>query len=404
MASSEPGTVLPLRSFDESPDAVRDALLRWMTAEAPRLGDIGAVLAELGERLERGGVPVARLSTMIETYHPRFRGAMRVWRRGAGVREYRSLRDDGLEGYTGSPLQMMRETGDWVVRRLDEEAAAERPMFAELRGEGLTHYVLAPLRFSTGVVNGASWATDAPGGFTDRHLALLKAILPALTLLLEMKAVRRVTTELLRAYVGDGPVERILTGQVRVGDITRMEAAIMATDLRDFTGLSERVGEELSVAFLNAYFDCVVPAVKEAGGEVLKFVGDGVLAIFPDERLRGARRACRAAARAAREAHLAIDLLNGTASPWGAPLAMGVSMHHGDVVYGNIGSGDRLDFTVIGRDVNLASRIGGLCGPLGEPTLMSAAFADLAGGPVRAVGAHALKGFQGMHELRAPGL
>jgi adenylate cyclase len=392
-------------------DAVRaraDALIGWLLGPgvrqpALREADFGETLRGVCERLAAAGMPLRRCAVLLQTYHPQFSGLTRTWVRGRGLTEQRGLRrGDGPSPFVGSPMQLMVETGDWVIRRLDACAASEREMFAELQAEGYTHYALAPLKFSTGTNNGISFATDSPDGFSPDDLGLLAATLPTLTLAIEMKAVRRISNELLSAYVGEAQVDRILLGTVRIGDLTRMEAAIMTTDLRGFTPLADRLGEDVAVLMLNAYFDCVVPAIRSNGGEILKFVGDGVLAIFPDERLRSARRACRAALAAAREAHATLDVLNGAPSPWSATLAMGVALHHGQVVYGNIGSGDRVDFTVIGRDVNLASRIERLCGELGEPTLMSRAFARRIDDLATARGSHLLKGIETPQDIYVP--
>jgi adenylate cyclase len=367
------------------------ALSAWLLDEGVRLPDIGALVGGLAERLLEAGVPVARVTSHVRTLHPRLLAVMRVWRRGRGVEEIRPPRaDDGpnhTPDYVGSTFQHVRERGEWLDLRLDDPAAPAFANLAGLRAERLTHYVMAPLRFSDGAVNAASWATDAPAGFAAADLATLRALLPALGRVVELRAVRRISTELLGSYVGVEPGERILAGAVRRGDTSRVGEAILFAGLRGFSALAASRTAEATVALLNRYFDAVVPPILAAGGEVLKHVGDGVLAMVREGE---AADACDKALAAAREGlrRLAAERL-----PEGPPLRAGVALHVGEVAYGNIGSEGRLDFTVIGRDVNLASRIADLCGRLDRPLLASSAFAASTSAPFAEVGRFRLKGF-----------
>ena len=376
------------------PDGEASAIAEWLAREGRFAADMGAMLQALSERLLAGGVPLARSTTHIRTLHPEFRGVTRVWWRGGGVEE--DTPRHGVENtpsFLGSPLEHVIRSRDWLIRRLDAAAEAEVPMLAELRARGLTHYAMAPLVFSDGIVNAVSWATDAPEGFSARDIAILHAVAPAFELVAEPKALRRIGSELLATYVGRDPATRIMAGAVQRGDAERIRAAIMVTDLRDFTTLSDELPEARVLDLLNLYFDCVVPAVRTEGGDVLKFIGDGVLAVFRADGDPGS--ACGAAFRAARAALEAlasarqVDPLSGD-----LPLHMGVALHFGEVAYGNVGSGSRLDFTTIGRDVNLVARLERLCAPLERELLTSEEFAAELDEPLFEIGHFDFKGFR----------
>jgi len=221
--------------------------------------------------------------------------------------------------------------------------------------------------------NGFSFATKAEGGFSDQDMAMLKAIFPVLASLMEILALTRILNEVVRLYVGDEPRQRILAGDVHRGEVTRINSAILFADMRGFTSLSMGLEAEQVTELLNRYYDCVVPHVEAQGGEVLKFIGDGVLAIFRsgvDVPAPGPR-----ALAAARASLNAVDDLevDGDGPP---AFDVGIALHLGEAAYGNVGSGQRLDFTVIGKDVNIASRIADLCGRLERRLLISSAFRD----------------------------
>jgi adenylate cyclase len=248
-----------------------------------------------------------------------------------------------------------------------------------------------------------SAATRQPGGFTTNELALIDALTPYMARLTDIQALHYLSTTLLETYVGTDAGRRIMIGNIRRGSVETIRAVIWLCDLRDFTRLSDTLPSGDLVALLNDYFDCVGPPVRERGGEILKFIGDAMLAIFrfDDEGSRSA--ACRNALDAANEALGLVDDLNARRAETGAdPIGVGIALHLGDVLYGNIGAADRLDFTVIGPAVNLAARIEGLCRPLGERVLMSDAFAKASGGAHRSLGSHELKGVETAQTVFAP--
>ena len=265
---------------------------------------------------------------------------------------------------------------------------------------GGTDYLATPLEYGDGSVQGVSLVADGAAGFSERDLALIEQLRHPLAAALEPTAMRRSTASLLRTYLGDGPADAVLAGSIRRGDRRHIEAAILFSDLRGFTALSERLDEPTLLGVLDRYFEAVVAGVHAERGEVLKFLGDGALAIFPLAACGDRPAACRAALRAVERAGEAL-----AAAPEDPPaLAFTATLHVGEVVYGNIGSPDRLDFTVLGPAVNLVSRLEGLAKQLERPVLCSAAFARALGHAAPALGRFSLKGFDEPQEVFAPPL
>jgi adenylate cyclase len=249
-----------------------------------------------------------------------------------------------------------------------------------------------PIFFTNGTDNGITFATRSPEGFGERGLPILRHLMPALAAVMEVRAVNRRLESVLRIYVGDEPHRAILSGTIRRGQVSRIRSAILFADMRNYAGITSTLSPESAVELLNAYFDCIVPPVEAEGGEVLKYMGDGLLAIFRDlgDDTGGA---AYSALTAAIQAIARIETANGEGR-FPSPVAIGIALHHGEAAYGNVGSGERLDFTVIGRDVNLASRIAHLNKVLGEPVLMSQAFVEHLWGTPELLGDHSIEGFE----------
>jgi adenylate cyclase len=283
--------------------------------------------------------------------------------------------------------------------RLDNSQALPYSLLEEMRDEGYVHYVIAPFVYAEGLVNALSWATARPGGFSEEHLQFLDAVLPALSVTVELKALRRFIPHVLATYVGEEPGRLILDGQVRRGDVTTITAALMLIDLRDFTLMSDTMTPRAVVRMLNDYFDDVIPPVREHGGEVMEIMGDGVLAIFRRAPGSTAAEACGGALAAARQALAATAERNRRSAPGNPDSHIGIALHYGTVSYGNIGTNDRLDFTVIGPDVNLVSRIERLCRELDRSLIMSEAFAHCLEHSMWELGAFELRGFSQMQRL-----
>jgi adenylate cyclase len=263
-----------------------------------------------------------------------------------------------------------------------------------MRAEGVTDYIALPLAHVDGSFHASSWTTKQPGGFTDEQLDALRALMPPLARLIEITRLRRTASILLDTYVGNRAGERILGGQIRRGHTDTMDAAIWLSDLRGFTALSDRLPAETVVDILNLYFDCQVSAIRTHGGEVLKFMGDGLLAVFPiDEYVGDVKKACAQVLEAARESRANVGALQYPIGETIERFRFGVALHVGRILYGNIGGGDRLDFTCIGPAVNLAARLEKIAGRLHRTVVASSAFVDACPGDWADLGEFPIAGF-----------
>jgi adenylate cyclase len=290
---------------------------------------------------------------------------------------------------------------DWVFTWLPDAPDDAVDIVVPLREAGYTHHIAVPVVLPNGMHNGFTFATRAPSGFSDQDIAVLRSIFPSLAALQEVLALQRVMREVMRMYVGNEPHLSILSGDVRRGEVLRIRAAILFADMRDFTEITSHLAEEAATALVNDYYDCIVPPIDERGGEVLKFMGDGILAIFRAGE-SGDIEACMRAFAAARAGLLKVASRNGKIGST-PHFEVGIALHFGNAAYGNVGSGARLDYTVIGRDVNLASRLADLCRNLGEGLLLSDSFQRrLSEHELRNLGAFALKGVEHAQTVFAP--
>ncbi|MBV9152500.1 MAG: adenylate/guanylate cyclase domain-containing protein [Alphaproteobacteria bacterium] len=375
------------------------ALADWLIRDGRFLPSNNELFTGFCERMAAAGIPIGRVSLHLRALHPQYRGVSRIWRPGEPLSE--RFLDHGIEKtamYIESPVHAVAEAGKRLEWRLDGNRPLPYETLEELREEGYVHYVISPFAFE-GLVNAISWATKQPGGFTPDDLQFLKDLLPYLNVVAETKALHRFIGHMLTTYIGNEPGRLILEGQVRRGDVMTITAALMLIDLRDFTLLSDTMNPRAVIRLLNDYFDDVIPPIREHGGEVMEIMGDGVLAIFRRGPAANAAESSKAALAAATRGLAAVanrNRRNGNGDP---DLRIGIALHYGTVSYGNIGTDDRLDFTVIGPDVNLTSRIERLCRELDRVLIMSEAFAKNLDRPVWEIGAFELRGFHKMQRL-----
>lgn len=268
------------------------------------------------------------------------------------------------------------DRGETVRRRVTSMSEAEFPVLREIRVRGGTDYIAMPLWFSTGRRQCMTFATNNPAGFEDEHVARLSEIAPLLATVLEVHATKRIASDLLGIYLGRKAGSRVLEGVVRLGQAQRINAAILVADMRGFSALSEQLSGEEVIAALNELFGCLVPPIHGRNGEVLKYLGDGLIAVFPTEGACAPNSPAACALEAARESFAALDALNVARSAEGRiPLRAGIALHFGEVLFGNIGADDRLDFTAIGPAVNFTTRLEGLNKVLGVRLIASSEFA-----------------------------
>jgi adenylate cyclase len=283
----------------------------WLINGAPSAASGPQMMAQTCERLIRAGVPLWRVGVFVRTLHPDIFGRNFVWKPGAEV-EVGTV-DFGIQdsaGFHTSPLAIVFRQGLEVRSRADDPEARRFPIVDEMRAEGVTDYIALPLPFTDGTLNASSWTTKQPGGFTDEQLNALRSVIPPLARYIEIISLRRTATMLLDTYVGNRAGEKIMGGQIRRGHNETMNAAIWLSDLRGFTALSDRLPAENVVEILNQYFDCQVAAIRDHGGEVLKYMGDGLLAVFPiDEYVGDAQQVCSRVLEAARESRASVEAL-----------------------------------------------------------------------------------------------
>jgi adenylate cyclase len=370
-------------------------LTDWLIDGGRSTASPTSFMADTCERLVAAGLPLWRVGVFVRTLHPDIYGRNFIWKPGAEV-EIGTVDFGILEspGFHSSPLIIVFQQGLEVRARVDDPVSKRFPIIEELRAEGVTDYVALPLPFVDGTLNASSWTTKQPGGFTDDQLAALRQIVKPLARVVEIKSLARTAASLLDTYVGNRAGEKILGGQIRRGHTETMNAAIWLSDLRGFTALSDRLPAETVVDILNNYFDCQVAAIRAHGGEVLKYMGDGLLAVFPiDEYVGDARQVCSNALEAAHESRASVADLHYPIGDAVERFRFGVALHVGRILYGNIGGGNRLDFTCIGPAVNLAARLEKIASRLRRTVVASESFAGICRGGWSDLGEFPVAGF-----------
>ena len=377
-------------------------MTRWIAEQATSSDDRDTLLETFCETLIAAGLPLWRVSVSTPAIDPMARAFSMNWVRGQGMSLVRTAH--GLENeaaFRRGPVHALIEAnlpfGRW---RLDALRADEGfKLLHEIRRDGGTDYVLHMIGFTPGsALRGValSFVTDSVSGFSDCDLARIDAVLPVFGLAICKLSLSYTLRDTLGTYLGPATASRVLNGQIRRGEGQTVAAAILLTDLRAFTALTDRVDPVRIVGWLDEHFDALGDPVAENGGEILKFLGDGFLAVFPIaeletrpcavcERALGAGRAALAANRALNHRRRAANLPD---------LEADLVLHFGEVVYGNVGTSRRLDFTVIGRAVNEASRIEKLCDELDRSLLVSDSFAERCGRGLVPVGTFPLRGLE----------
>jgi len=367
---------------------VREELFDWLVAGAPGASNGEDIVQRVAEGLRAAGVPVDLLYVFVATLHPTVLARQFRWDGKLGETLKLTLAIQQSPAFQNSPIIVVTKTRAEVNGKLEGPLApGDFGIFEDLKKRGFTHYVCLPLPFVSGETHALSLATRAPGGFTDSHLAIIRRVVPPLARIAEIFALRRVATNLLSTYVGRNSGERILSGRITRGDVETLRAIIWFSDLRGFTSMSARLPPRAIIDLLNELFECQVPAIEKHGGEVLKFIGDGLLGIFPFDGDPGARAADALAA--ATDAFAALDARNAKS---GEPIRFGLALHVGEIAYGNIGGASRLDFTAIGPAVNVAARLEGLTSKLDRRVVVSSELAAHVRVPLEDLGSFDLKG------------
>src|SRR5262245_28678096 len=370
------------------------------------------------ERLAAAGVPIARGFLSIAGLHPLRRAHSLTWNHGQSV----EITDFGHAAmatalWQTSPFRHMLETKTRRLHRrlVGDDAVLDFEVLHEFRDAGMTEWLALMYGFGWSVAWPAtnqfgvvlSWTTSTAvgrgNGWSARELAAIEELSGTLALAIKGNTAPAAARDLLAAYLGADAANRVSAGQVQRGSVSRIAAAILYADVRGFTNCAEKTTPEEVTRRLNGIFDCVGDPVRAAGGEILKFLGDGVLAVFLPPDGANVAVVTPAALTAAREALARVEALNATEAAAGnSPLSLDIALHAGEVTYGNIGTADRLDFTVIGPAVNEAARLEGLCKQLRKPILISKSFAQAAQGvreQLLSVGRHPLRGVREPQEV-----
>jgi adenylate cyclase len=366
-------------------------LIEWLSGDECHALDEAGLISTLGRRLQMLGLPIDRLTLHLMTLHPEVIGRTLAWAPGEPV-EIHDREYGARLTFANSPFRKVMETRESLIVGPGDTPHGRWQHIDVYAGRSLVQLMIAPLCNADGPVSAAVFGTRRPGGFTPMELQAIERILPSLRNACELRVLRQVELSLLDTYIGPMTAQRILAGRIRQGEIESMEAALLLCDLRGFTELSNRLPGSTVLGLLNAYFDRIIPPITREGGEVLKFMGDAVLAFFPGY---DAPRACGAALAAAKAILGEVDRFEFE----GIAVKAGIALHYGEVSYGNVGSGRRMDFTLIGPDVNLLSRIQTACSDLGKPLLMSGVFRDAADRATISTGVQHLKGFVSPVEL-----
>ena len=375
----------------------------WIIEQGLRGSDVASLLSGLAERLIAEGTPLVRAYIALPTVNPTIRVYTHVWTRSAGTVVEGVSHERNADAFELSPFaHMMRTEQTGCYWRVDGPEAERFGVFEDVKREGGTDYLARLYSFENASAPdlrgiGVSFSCSRPEGFRPEEVARIDGLLPLLGLAAYRMTLFDLTVAMLDTYVGLSAGRRVLSGEIRRGVGTTITAALLFADLRGFTSLADTAGKDL-IARLDHHLEAMADPVAEQGGEVLKFLGDGLLAAFPITEERSRESACAAAIQAAQmalERNAAVNRLHAPETP----LSLDIALHCGDVFYGNIGAAGRLDFTVIGPAVNEASRMEALCNVLDCAVVLSDNVASVSPVPVRSLGRHRLRGVAVEREL-----
>ena len=370
-------------------------VLDWLFVDGRKIDDTGEFVLQLAHRLRDDGAPVDRLLVTVQTLNPEIVATSSLWtQEDDAILRYdaqRHVRE--TDRYIGSPLQQIFETGKRVRRRLDDLPCDAHSAYTELAELGYTDYLALPIMFSWGFGGAMVVSTRRAGGFDDDDIHCFRVLRNHLAPVIEVHSLKYLTRSLLNTYVGKRTGEKVMSGMIKRGDADIINAALWFSDLRDFTRLTETLPASQLLQMLNEYFEFVAAAVTARGGEILRFIGDAMLIVFPITGEVSRKAACEAAIDAAIDAHNTLATLNHRRRRHDLPpINFGVGLNVGEVIYGNVGAPDRLDFTVMGPAVNRTARLESLTKDLGCSILFSEEFAGLVDTPSQSLGQHEMKG------------
>jgi adenylate cyclase len=373
------------------------AVIDWIFGTGRRIESSNEFVHQLAHQLNAGCGAIDRLLVSLLTLNPQMVATSETWHKSSDETTHFEAEHEVRETdrYIGSPLEAIYETHKRVRQRLDQLPENAHLAYTELAEEGFTDYLALPVLFGEVAQPGAAIiiCTKKVGGFSDQEIENFRQVRDYLAPVLEVHSLRHLARSLMNTYVGKRTSEKILSGMIRRGDADVINAALWFSDLRNFTHLTETLATEQVLELLNEYFELVAAAVTARGGEILRFIGDAMLIVFPIDDNMCQQTACNAAIEAAIDAQRTLLSLNHRRGKHAQPpIEFGVGLNIGEVVYGNVGSPDRLDFTVMGPAVNRTARLESLTRELGCNILFSKNFAELVDTPSEFLGQHEMKG------------
>jgi adenylate cyclase len=388
--------------------AVVDEIADWLMDQALRKVDLEALSEMFFQRLYAAGIPVSRGHIAFDTLHPLFAAVSMEWKRGKELETnyHPHVSAKNTDAWINSPFYALIENNMTFLRRhlSGEEMLLDFPVLESLKESGGTDYIAYVVPFGDARVDGGiigSWMTDRPGGFSDRDIRSLIRLQKRLGVAYKIGIREQISENIVTAYLGYSAGQKVMNGSIQRGDGEDIHAVIWFCDLRSSVKLANSMPRAEFLTLLNNFLECMAGAVLDNGGEVLRFVGDAALAIFTIDGKNGqAAEACENALAAAADAANRIAHLNQQRQEKGEqPLEYGLGLHIGDVMYGNIGSPERIEFTVVGAAANMAARVESQCKVLGKSLLISSDFADSFPGQLQSVGHHQFDGIDEKQEL-----
>ena len=394
----------------EISETLMDRVVAWMRQAALQGDDLRTIVVGTCERLAAAGLPLARAHLSFSMLHPLYDASSFTWRRGAEIKMQEFLTiPNGVEpeAFVKSPyFYLLNNNLDHLRRRLGDSASDEFPVFKDLQELGITDYLAFVQSFdqpNRGMLG--SWATDAKDGFSEEMIKALMRIQGNLAMAARIAVLGQLAENMLTTYIGGDAGKRVLSGQIRRGDGETVRAILVMGDMRESTKLAERGGRQIFIDTLNEFFDAVALPFNRNGGEILSFIGDGFLAVYPCDRHRvPSELAAKSAMAAVRQANARMAVLNASRQEQGLhPIGYGIGLHVGNVMYGNVGLNNRLAFSAFGAAVNEVQRLESLNKKFGTSVVASDEFVKYSGGEWQSLGHEQLRGVDHKVAVFAPG-
>ncbi len=399
-----------IKTHTDTSSILLEKVADWLMRSALAGEDLETIVRGFCERLAAAGLPLARIHLTFSVLHPLYRATGFTWFRGQGlhVEGYRHVQGNETDRFTRSPyFYLLTNKLDHLRRRLSSSGPCEFPIFDEFKQLGLTDYLAFSHSFDSDTGQGmmGSWSTDRVEGFDDDTISALLRIQNQLAAAAKMAVLGKLAENMLTTYLGHGAGKRVLSGQIKRGDGETVRAALVMADMRDSTVLAEKQGRQIFIDTLNQFFDTVATPFNRGGGQILSFIGDGFLAVYPCDRHKAPSQiACRAALAAAQLAEARMAELNRDRKRKGLwQIGYGIGLHVGNVMFGNVGLSDRLTFSVFGTAVNEVARLQTLTKEFSTEIVASHEFAKYCGGEWEMQGTEKLRGVERPVRVLSPG-